>query len=265
MIGLPMKKIVKNSLGYDNSLFVYQDKQMFNYSVDTILLGNFATLNASTQKVLEIGTNNAALALFLAARSTKIHVDALEIQPEALQVARQNVTLNQKEQQITLIEGDFNDYWQTYAAKPKSSLYDLIVVNPPFYKPGTTNLGKISPSKLMATHEVSITLEDIIGGSAHLLKKNAYLALVIATERLVDVCHLMRQAGFEVKRVQFVHPRTFQKSNLVLVEGRYQAGWGTHFLPNLYLHPDDLGKSSYRPEVVKLYRPIKVNQKDGHG
>ncbi len=264
MIGLSMKKIVKNSLGYDQSLFVYQDKQMFNYSVDTILLGNFATLSASTKKVLEIGTNNAALAIFLVSRSAKIHVDAIEIQPEAIEIARQNVELNQKQSQITLIEGDFNDYFQTYKADPEQ-LYDSVVVNPPFYKKGTTNLGKTSPSKLIATHEVKITLEEIIRGASALLKKNAYLALVIATERFVDVCHLMRQNGFEVKRVQFIHPRTFQKSNLVLVEGRYQANWGTHFLPNLYLHHDDLNDNSYRREVVALYTPIPANQKDNRG
>ena len=35
------KNIVKNNLGYSGTLFVYQDKDAFNYSIDTILLGNF--------------------------------------------------------------------------------------------------------------------------------------------------------------------------------------------------------------------------------
>lgn len=55
------KSWVKNSLGYDNNLFIYQDKTMFNYSIDTILLANLATLNKKTKDVLEIGTNNGAL------------------------------------------------------------------------------------------------------------------------------------------------------------------------------------------------------------
>ena len=59
------KSWVKNSLGYDNNLFIYQDKNMFNYSVDTILLANLATLNKKTKDVLEIGVNNAALSIFL--------------------------------------------------------------------------------------------------------------------------------------------------------------------------------------------------------
>ena len=77
------KSWVKNSLGYDNNLFIYQDKNMFNYSVDTILLANLATLNKKTKDVLEIGVNNAALSIFLSQRSDFLHIDAIEIQKEA--------------------------------------------------------------------------------------------------------------------------------------------------------------------------------------
>ena len=45
-----MKKIIKNNLGYSGNLFVYQDKEMFNYSVDTILLGNFFSINRNVSK-----------------------------------------------------------------------------------------------------------------------------------------------------------------------------------------------------------------------
>ncbi|MGL5204913.1 MAG: lactate dehydrogenase, partial [Metamycoplasmataceae bacterium] len=45
---------VKNSLGYESGISIYQDKTMFNYSVDTILLGNFATINGKIKNVLEI-------------------------------------------------------------------------------------------------------------------------------------------------------------------------------------------------------------------
>nr|WP_318028264.1 hypothetical protein [Mycoplasmopsis bovis] len=70
----------------------------------------------------------------------------------------------------------------------------------------------------------------------------------------------MRQYKFEPKRVQFMIPRVYDKPKLVLVEARYQAGWGTHFLPNLYLHdPNDSLNHDYLPEIKKLYKPIKVN------
>lgn len=61
-------EVVKNNLGYSGDLFVYQDKSMFNYSVDTILLGNFVSINRKVKNILEVGTNNGALSIFIAAR-----------------------------------------------------------------------------------------------------------------------------------------------------------------------------------------------------
>lgn len=46
-------EVVKNNLGYSGDLFVYQDKSMFNYSVDTILLGNFVSINRKVRNILK--------------------------------------------------------------------------------------------------------------------------------------------------------------------------------------------------------------------
>lgn len=77
---LENRKLVKNSLGFDSDLFIYQDKEMFNYSVDTILLGNFIYLNSKIKSALEIGTNNGALSIFVAKRNSNLKIDAIEIQ-----------------------------------------------------------------------------------------------------------------------------------------------------------------------------------------
>ena len=59
---------------------------MFNYSVDTILLANLTSLNRKTKRILEIGTNNCALSIFLSQRSKNIKIDAIEIQKEAIEL-----------------------------------------------------------------------------------------------------------------------------------------------------------------------------------
>ncbi len=251
-----MEKVVKNSLGYDSDLYVYQNKSMFNYSVDTILLGNFVSMTAQVKRILEIGTNNGALSIFMSARSEKIKIDALEIQEKALKLADRNVKLNNKQDQINLIHGDFNDFYLEHA-KNQGKKYDAIVCNPPFYKVDASIKNKGSEEKLIATHELKLTLEDVIKGSAKIINQKGYLAIVEPTERLVDIVTLMRKYGFEPKRIQMIHPREDQKSNLVLVEGRFRVGWGTHHLPNIYLHTLNKDEHAYRDEVKKLYKPIK--------
>lgn len=255
-------KLVKNSLGYDSNLFVYQDKTMFNYSVDTILLGNFATVNSSTRHVLEIGTNNGALSIFLSERYSKMKIDALEIQKRAYELAIKNIELNNKGKVITPILGDFNDF---YEAKLKENhKYNLIICNPPFYKVDASRKRKGSEEVYIATHEVKLNLEQIVKGSSKIIKQKGQLAMVIPTERFVDLCEYMRKYKFEVKRIQFIYPRINTKSNLVLVEGRFMVGWGSHFLPNIYLHPEEKENHIYNDEVVKLYKPIKFDEGENY-
>ena len=258
-----MGKLVKNSLGFDSNIFVYQDKDMFNYSVDTIMLGNFATINHSVKRVLDIGTNNAALSLFISERKNDLKIDAVEIQEKAIEIAEKNVELNKKEKQINLIHQDFNDFWKMHN-KEQMQKYDLIVCNPPFYKVDKTIKRKGSEELFIATHEVKINLEQIIKGAGKIIKQKGYLAIVMPTERLVDIFELMRKHKFEPKRIQFIHPREDVKSNLVLVESRFQTGEGPHFLKNIYLHTDDVDKHEYREEVKKLYKPIKYGKGDGN-
>lgn len=250
-------KLVKNSLGYDSNLYVYQDKTMFNYSVDTILLGNFASVNSSTRSVLEIGTNNGALSIFLSERYSKMRIDAIEIQERAYELAIKNIELNKKEKIINPILADFNDF---YKEKSKTNnKYDLIICNPPFYKVDASRKRKGSEEVYIATHEVKLNLEQIVDGSSKIIKQKGNLAIVIPTERFVDLCEYMRKYKFEVKRIQFIYPRINTKSNLVLVEGRYMVGWGSHFLPNIYLHPEEKENHVYRDEVVELYKPKKFD------
>ncbi|UVD81953.1 tRNA1(Val) (adenine(37)-N6)-methyltransferase [Mycoplasma iguanae] len=254
------QKIIKNSLGYDSDLYVYQDKNMFNYSVDTILLGNFLTINSKVEKILEIGTNNGALSIFISKRKNNLKIDAIEIQKKAYELAQKNLELNQIKN-IHLINQDFNDFYKDHS-KQQAKKYDAIVCNPPFYKI-ENNLQRISSNDeiLIATHEVKLNLEQIILGSSKIIQQKGYLALVLPVERLIDCIFLMRKYNFEPKRLQMVHPREDKKAKFALIEARFNSGWGTKFENNIYLHPIDKNDHRYRKTVIALYKPIKVRGK----
>ncbi|OAB48944.1 tRNA1(Val) (adenine(37)-N6)-methyltransferase [Mycoplasmopsis gallinarum] len=254
------RNLIKNSLGFDSELFVYQDKTMFNYSVDTIMLGNFVSLNRKVKKMLEIGTNNGALSIFISERFSELKIDAIEIQSEAIEVAKINVEINNKQQQINLINDDFNLFWIKKVKDEHFKKYDSIVCNPPFYRVDKTKISKkISEQFLIATHEIKLTLEQLIYGASKIIEQKGYFTVVIPVERMIDCTFLMRKYNFEPKRIQFILPRMQDQPKLVLIEARYQAGWGTKFLPNLYLHdPNNLTEHLYRKEIKELYKPKKV-------
>lgn len=255
------ENLIKNSLGYDSNLHVWQDKEMFNYSVDTILLGNFVFLNKKITNMLEIGANNGALSIFISERYDKLHIDAVELQERACEIAKINIDENQKDDQISIIQSDFNDFWLKHAQN-QDRKYQSIVCNPPFYplEKSLIKTKNITQEKLIATHEVHLNLEQIIQGSSKIIEQKGYLTMVMPVERLVDLMELLRKYKFEPKRIRFVCPRVEDKPKFVLIESRFMAGWGIHFLPNYYLHPKDKSNHVYCDDIVELYKPIKVSE-----
>ncbi|MDR2614597.1 MAG: 50S ribosomal protein L3 N(5)-glutamine methyltransferase [Candidatus Accumulibacter sp.] len=76
-------------------------------------------------RVLDVGTGSGCLAILAAEAFPEAAVDALDLSPEALAVARLNVEEYGLEERIRLIESD------AFAAIP-SERYDLILANPPY-------------------------------------------------------------------------------------------------------------------------------------
>ena len=58
-------------LGYEN-LKIYQNSNMFKFSLDSVLLANFVTINQNTKKILDIGTGNAIIPLILSTKRSII-------------------------------------------------------------------------------------------------------------------------------------------------------------------------------------------------
>lgn len=75
--------------------------------------------------VLDMCTGSGCLAILAAHAFPNAHVDAVDVSPDALDVAQYNVSDYALEDRITLIESDM-------FAKLKGKKYDLIISNPPY-------------------------------------------------------------------------------------------------------------------------------------
>jgi ribosomal protein L3 glutamine methyltransferase len=77
------------------------------------------------KRILDLCTGSGCLAILCAKNFPEATIDAVDISPEALQVAKHNVTLHQCEQQVRLIQSDL------FSACEKIP-YDIIISNPPY-------------------------------------------------------------------------------------------------------------------------------------
>jgi ribosomal protein L3 glutamine methyltransferase len=83
-----------------------------------------AWLSGHTRQVLDLGTGNGSLAVLAAMAWPEVQVDAADISPAALQVARINVDKHDLQDRIRLIESD--------GLRDVPGPYDLILCNPPY-------------------------------------------------------------------------------------------------------------------------------------
>lgn len=236
------KEVINYLLAY-NDLKIIQRKDMFNFSLDTVLLAHFCTINKDVKTIVDFGTNNAAIPLLLSRRTDK-RIIGIEIQKEAVELANKNIELNHLENQIEIIHGDITDH--VYSMDK----VQLVVCNPPFFKVGERSNLNDNEYLTIARHEIKIDLETIIKSAARILDNKGRLAIVHRPERMIDILNYMQKYDIEPKRIRFVYPKMNKESHVLLVEGLYKGKKGIKIEPPLYAHNDD---GSYSQEVRKMF------------
>lgn len=237
-------KVLNDLVGYKN-LSIYQNPEWFSFSLDSVLLPNFVTLNKNIKVIMDLCSGNAPIPMILSTK-TCAKIIGVELQSDVYELAIDSVKHNHLEDRIELLNMDIKDLKSKYL----SDSIDVITCNPPYFKYLETSNINDDIHKVIARHEKMITLEEIVDISHYLLKNNGVLAMVHRTDRLIEIINLFNKYGLEIKKLRFIYPNEDKESNLILVEGKKNGNIGLKVLPPLYVHNDD---GSYRDEVLKMF------------
>lgn len=237
-------EVVHNLLNY-SSLKIIQNDEWFNFSLDSVLLPNFVSLNSKINKIIDLGTGNAPIPLILSTK-TRAHIYGVEIQKDIYDLARRSVEINNLSEKITILNNDIKEIDKLF----ETDSFDVITCNPPYFKVSEGSNFNVNNQKTIARHEVLVNLDDIMKISRKLLKNNGALAIVHRPERLLEVFSIMREYNIEPKRLQFVYPKTNMESNVVLIEGRKNGKSGLKISPPLYVHNKD---GEYTEEIRNMF------------
>lgn len=237
-------EVLNDLVNYKN-LKIYQNTDWFLFSLDSVLLPNFVTLNKNIKTVMDLGTGNAPIPLILSTK-TNAKIIGVEIQKDVYELAKKNVEYNHLEDRIELYNLDMKNLKNHFL--PDSM--DVITCNPPYFKISEQSNLNEDIHKIIARHEKMVTLEDVIQISRYLLKNNGVLALVHRTNRFLDILRLCSQYGLEVKKIRFIYPKVETESNMILVEARKNGGTGLKVLPPLYVHEEN---GDYTKEVLQMF------------
>lgn len=244
-MNLEKNEVVNNLL--NKNLKIIQRTDFFNFSLDSLLVANFLSVGRGVNKIMDLGTGNGAIPLFLSER-TKAKITGIEIQKISADLAKRNIELNNLSEQIEIINDDMKN-WRKYF---KTGSQDAVISNPPFFKfHGNEELLNDLDQLTLARHEISITLEEIIETASFLLKDKGYFAMVHRPDRFLEILDTMRKYGIVPKKVRFCHSKIDKQAKILLVEGIKFGAEGLTVLPPLISHDSD-GK--YSQEVLELFK-----------
>lgn len=232
-------KVINNVLGFDG-IKIVQDSDGFKFSLDSVLLANFVTLNKSTKKIMDIGSGNGIIPILLSLK-TKAHIDGVEIQREGYLNSLESIKLN-KMDNISIFNDDIKDFYKTL----ESDTYDVVVSNPPYFMGNNHNINEM---KKIARHSLSLDYKDVIVISKKILKNNGFLSIVHRPENLMDILMFMRSNNIEPKKIRFVYPYKGKNANILLVEGAKNGKPGLKVMDPLYVYEN----GNYTEEIKKYF------------
>ena len=241
-------EVLNDILGYKNRK-IFQDTDCFSFSLDSIMLANFVTIRLKDKKIVDLGCGNGVIPLIMSLRCDK-KIIGVELQSKLADMAKRSVDYNNLNDFIEIINCNMKDY----VSDETFESFDLITCNPPYFKVNDKNYFNDNIEKVIARHEVEITLSELMVIVKKLLKNNGNFAIVHRTDRLMEILSEFRKNNIEPKRIRFVHEKSNKESTLVLIEGQKNGKVGLKVENPFILYNED---GSETEEYKRLLVEVK--------
>ena len=229
-------------------LRIIQSMRGFRHSMDAILLAQFAAPRP-TDRVLDLGCGNGAIALLLAHRHPALRVVGLEMQPALASRALRGARLNGLHDRVEIVEGDLR---RVETLLPPAG-FDLVLCNPPYREIGRGRLNH-DPETRQAKHEMSATLQEVITAFRYALAPKGRACLIYHASRLADLLTCLRAERLEPKLLRPVHSFPGADAELILVEARREGRPGLRMLAPLFVYQMRGGALS--PAMEEIYSDL---------
>ena len=151
--------------------------------------------------LIDVGTGSGCIAIALAKKLPTAEISALDVSPDALEVARGNAALHQVEKKVRFFEGDLLE------GLPSSFVAEAIVSNPPYIADG--ELAKLpkevrgfEPVRALAAGEDGLkVIRRLVMNARRALSASGFVALEIGAGQRQAVEGIFGQQGYGVVEV----------------------------------------------------------------
>jgi len=166
--------------------------------------------NEKLKNVLDIGTGTGLLSLMYAQKNSSAIIDAMEIDEETYEQAKENAATSTFAERIQVLHSDVKFF--TFIKK-----YDVIISNPPFYE---KEIRSGNEKKNVAHHQSGLLLselQDIIKGN---LSPAGTFYLLLPFKRNKEIMKILLNHDLFVSKIIFVRQSTKHNYFRLMIEGK---------------------------------------------
>ena len=210
-------------------LKVIQNKYSYCFSIDSVLLAQFIKIK-NWEKIIDLGTGCGIIPLLIYHPQKNNIIYGVEIQEKLVSLARKNVSLNNLDKQVFILQEDISNLKEKFSGE----YFDVITANPP-YIPAGRGKSSSNSEQLIARHEININLESMLRIANYLLKKRGRLYLIHRADIFIPIIMTLKKYYFEPKILQFVYTKKDYQAKRFLLEARKEGGTELRVLTPLFL------------------------------
>lgn len=228
-----------DSLDYRGMVLI-QHNDSFCFGTDSVLLANFARLNAKDY-CIDLGAGSGVLSVLIHAR-THCRMVAVEVDSEQCERLERTISINGIGQFVEVLNMDYIDE----CGEIGIGKFDAAVCNPPYFR---SDCGAIS-NKACATHDILADIDGIAAAASSLLKFGGKLFICFPADRLCEaVCSLCANE-LEPKRMRLVSSTPNKKPYLCLIEAKKGGKHGLIVEKELVIYNE---AGEYTDELKRIY------------
>lgn len=207
---------------------IHQERTAMKVGTDGVLLGAWAEPEKASS-ILDIGAGTGLLALMAAQRNPQARVDAVEIEPEAAEQARENIAASPWNERIRVYNTSIFNF-------TPDEPYDCILCNPPFFIHSTKNPDN---TRTLARHTDTLSHDMLAKATGKLLAPDGCFYIILPPEEArffikhaescqlypARITHVLPNPGKAVKRYLMKFTRTIlpaQTDELVVERSRHE-------------------------------------------
>lgn len=187
---------------------IRQDRCAMKVGVDSVLLGAWADVSGC-QSVLDVGTGTGLLSLMVAQRCGASYICGIELDPDAVKQAEENVVQSPWEKRIHIECCDVRQYQD-------ERKFDLVISNPPYFSPSP--FLKKNSARSLARETQSLSYAELLSVAASRLRDGGKFAVVLPASSDQDFVYKAWEKSLYLKRKTLVYTKAGKVPKRVLME-----------------------------------------------